>query len=224
MIFISWREKIGERKGKHGTNNASYYYYYTVVSTFLFGSCICCHAKKFPPPCKSRIIIVAICMYSIYILILSFKTVNVLIGGSRSSLVRVLHCKVYLMFVTKCEENRVMINFASWLYQCAKIIAYTRRKPVLCDWNVNLVLFETYIDLFVFSALADCLITDIRINCADTSVRCSFKSKDKLKAEVEIKFLLQSPLKSNFKQRSCLLISRKLFSCSDRTSVETNRC
>ena len=121
LIFISWREKIGERKGKHGTNNASYYYYYNVVSTFLFCSCICCHAKKYPSPCKSRIIIVAglgmiilaICMYSIYIYFLSFKTVNVLIGGSRSSLVRVLHCIVYLMFVTKCEENRVMINFVS---------------------------------------------------------------------------------------------------------------
>ena len=153
---------MGVRKGKHGTNNASYYdYYYNVVSTFLFGSCICCHAKKFPSPCKSRIIIVAglgmitlaICMYSIYIYFLSFKTVDVLTGGSRSSLVRVLHCIVYLMFVTMCKENRVMINFASWLYQCAKIIAYTRRKPVLCDWNVNLVLFETFIDLFVFLLL-----------------------------------------------------------------------
>ena len=122
LILISWREKMGVRKWKHGTNNASYYdYYYNVVSTFLFGSCICCHAKKFPSPCKSRIIIVAglgmitlaICMYSIYIYFLSFKTVNVLTRGSRSSLVRVLHCIVYLMFVTMCKENRVMINFVS---------------------------------------------------------------------------------------------------------------
>ena len=78
--------------------------------------------------------------------------------------------------------------------------------------NVKLIVFDSFV--------TDCWITEVGIKHKHFSVMI-FQVKEKRKAEVEDKFLQQSPLKSTFKLSSSHF--QKPFFLSDCTKVESSK-